>query len=211
MQRLPTCLQNVIHQFTQVAQDPRTTFLGNVHVGRDVTVDQLRAHYHAVGPGSDMHAYVLLHPMLPDAPQDSLRSPNRAGVFGSAGTDAASWSSNNPACSSPCTQLWQRWLTDTSNWRTCPTPAGPLCCRLCLPMALRAAGAWTYLARWGQCHTIPSEVPDCDLMVSPRERDDLSLLQDVVLGQKSSLHAASCHAAGFSATWNLAGCLEIQR
>ena len=42
------CTQNVVHHFTDVAADPRCRFLGNVTVGRDVSVDQLRSRYDAV-------------------------------------------------------------------------------------------------------------------------------------------------------------------
>ena len=41
-------MQNVINQFTQLCQDPRLTFLGNVRVGRDLSLDELRRHYNAV-------------------------------------------------------------------------------------------------------------------------------------------------------------------
>lgn len=41
--------QNVINQFTQLAQgDPRLGFLGNVRVGRDVSLPELRSFYNAV-------------------------------------------------------------------------------------------------------------------------------------------------------------------
>lgn len=40
--------KNVINQFTQLARDPRLSFLGNVRVGRDVSLPELRAHYNAV-------------------------------------------------------------------------------------------------------------------------------------------------------------------
>jgi hypothetical protein len=45
---LPPLLQNVINQFTQLAQDPRLAFLGNVRVGQDLSLAELRAHYNAV-------------------------------------------------------------------------------------------------------------------------------------------------------------------
>jgi hypothetical protein len=41
-------LQNVINQFTALATNPRLTFLGNVRVGRDIGLPELRAHYNAV-------------------------------------------------------------------------------------------------------------------------------------------------------------------
>ena len=40
--------QNVINTFTQTAQHERCRFLGNVNVGKDVSVDELRQVYHAV-------------------------------------------------------------------------------------------------------------------------------------------------------------------
>lgn len=41
-------IQNVINTFTQTAQSERCNFLGNVRVGRDVTVEELQEAYHAV-------------------------------------------------------------------------------------------------------------------------------------------------------------------
>ena len=40
--------QNVINQFTRLGEDPRLTFLGNVSVGKDIPLERLRQHYHAV-------------------------------------------------------------------------------------------------------------------------------------------------------------------
>lgn len=40
--------KNVINQFTQLAQDPRISFFGNVRVGRDLSLDELRSYYNAV-------------------------------------------------------------------------------------------------------------------------------------------------------------------
>lgn len=40
--------QNVINTFTQTAHSGRCAFWGNVEVGRDVTVPELREAYHAV-------------------------------------------------------------------------------------------------------------------------------------------------------------------
>lgn len=40
--------QNVINQFTSLASDPRLSFLGNVRVGRDVGLSELRPFYNAV-------------------------------------------------------------------------------------------------------------------------------------------------------------------
>ncbi|GAB4816812.1 hypothetical protein N2152v2_003858 [Parachlorella kessleri] len=39
---------NVINQFTQLAQDGRVGFLGNVRVGKDLSLEELRARYNAV-------------------------------------------------------------------------------------------------------------------------------------------------------------------
>ncbi|XP_070152994.1 NADPH:adrenodoxin oxidoreductase, mitochondrial [Polyergus mexicanus] len=41
-------VKNVINTFHKTATNPRVQFLGNVNVGTDVTVDQLRDFYHAV-------------------------------------------------------------------------------------------------------------------------------------------------------------------
>ncbi|XP_031424454.1 NADPH:adrenodoxin oxidoreductase, mitochondrial isoform X1 [Clupea harengus] len=41
-------VKNVINTFTQTAQHERCRFLGNVNVGKDVSVDELRQVYHAV-------------------------------------------------------------------------------------------------------------------------------------------------------------------
>ena len=41
-------LQNVVNQFTAVGQDPRATFFGNVALGRDVSLQELRSLYHGV-------------------------------------------------------------------------------------------------------------------------------------------------------------------
>lgn len=41
-------VKNVINTFTQTAQSERCNFLGNVTVGRDVTVEELQKAYHAV-------------------------------------------------------------------------------------------------------------------------------------------------------------------
>ena len=38
----------MINQFTALAGDPRLTFLGNVRVGRDLSLAELRRHYSAV-------------------------------------------------------------------------------------------------------------------------------------------------------------------
>lgn len=38
----------MINQFTQLAQDPRLAFLGNVRVGQDLSLAELRTHYNAV-------------------------------------------------------------------------------------------------------------------------------------------------------------------
>jgi adrenodoxin-NADP+ reductase len=41
-------MQNVEHQFTGVAQDPRSTFIGNVKVGRDIQLAELQSLYSGV-------------------------------------------------------------------------------------------------------------------------------------------------------------------
>ncbi|WIA12056.1 hypothetical protein OEZ85_012135 [Tetradesmus obliquus] len=40
--------KNVTNQFTRIAQDPRVNFFGNVNVGRDITLDEIRKLYNAV-------------------------------------------------------------------------------------------------------------------------------------------------------------------
>lgn len=52
----------MINQFTQLAQDPRISFFGNVRVGRDLSLDELRSYYNAVGAAAAaltilMHAF----------------------------------------------------------------------------------------------------------------------------------------------------------
>lgn len=41
-------VKNVINSFTKVAQNERTRFIGNVNIGTDVTLSELRSAYHAV-------------------------------------------------------------------------------------------------------------------------------------------------------------------
>ena len=45
---LARSLQNVNNQFTQTCMDPRVGYLGNVSVGVDVTLAELRRLYHTV-------------------------------------------------------------------------------------------------------------------------------------------------------------------
>lgn len=63
----------MINQFTQLARDPRLSFLGNVRVGRDVSLPELRAHYNAV---------VLCY---------GAESDRRLGVPGEVGGGARAW------------------------------------------------------------------------------------------------------------------------
>ena len=42
-------MQNVINQFTAIGNDPRVSFYGNVTLGRDVSLAELRRMYRAVG------------------------------------------------------------------------------------------------------------------------------------------------------------------
>ena len=42
-------LQNVINQFMEVFADGRCSFLGNVTVGKDVSLHTMQGLYHAVG------------------------------------------------------------------------------------------------------------------------------------------------------------------
>jgi ferredoxin--NADP+ reductase len=41
-------IKNVTKSFSQVAADPRFRFFGNVEFGRDLSLDDIRAHYHQV-------------------------------------------------------------------------------------------------------------------------------------------------------------------
>lgn len=41
-------MQNVTHQFTSLAKDSRVGFVGNVRVGQDVSLGELRERYNAV-------------------------------------------------------------------------------------------------------------------------------------------------------------------
>lgn len=41
-------VKNVIHTFEKTASNPRFQFIGNVNVGKDVTIKQLQEIYHAV-------------------------------------------------------------------------------------------------------------------------------------------------------------------
>ncbi|XP_059049222.1 NADPH:adrenodoxin oxidoreductase, mitochondrial [Achroia grisella] len=41
-------VKNVINQFTKVAQQPNVNFYGNISLGKDVKISDLRQHYHAV-------------------------------------------------------------------------------------------------------------------------------------------------------------------
>jgi len=41
-------VKNVINTFHKIATNPRVQFLGNVNIGTDVTINQLREMYHAV-------------------------------------------------------------------------------------------------------------------------------------------------------------------
>lgn len=41
-------VKNVIHTFEKTASNPRFQFIGNVNVGKDVTIKELQEIYHAV-------------------------------------------------------------------------------------------------------------------------------------------------------------------
>lgn len=41
-------VKNVIHSFTTTAESPRVNFFGNISIGTDVTLDELRSAYDAV-------------------------------------------------------------------------------------------------------------------------------------------------------------------
>jgi hypothetical protein len=55
--------QNVINQFSRIAQDPRVKYFGNVKIGQDVSVDELRRIYSLVSShslGAVLHSTPLL-------------------------------------------------------------------------------------------------------------------------------------------------------
>jgi adrenodoxin-NADP+ reductase len=54
-------MQNVINQFTEVGSDPRISFFGNVHLGKDVSLHDLRKLYHGVGCMFEHHASTSEH------------------------------------------------------------------------------------------------------------------------------------------------------
>ena len=41
-------LQNVINQFTELAHSGRCTFVGNISIGTQLTVDHLKQYYNAI-------------------------------------------------------------------------------------------------------------------------------------------------------------------
>ena len=66
----------MIHKFQTVACDVRCTFVGNVKIGEDLTVDDLRSHYHAV-----TLAYGADHDKLLDVEGETLRNVLSARAF----------------------------------------------------------------------------------------------------------------------------------
>jgi hypothetical protein len=55
----------VINQFGATLQDSRVTFLGNVAVGRDVSLAQLRSMFNGVRAGGSAAAALLAAPATP--------------------------------------------------------------------------------------------------------------------------------------------------
>ena len=41
-------VKNVINTFDKIAKDKRVEFLGNINVGKDISISELKEHYHAV-------------------------------------------------------------------------------------------------------------------------------------------------------------------
>ena len=41
-------VKNVINTFDKIAKDNRVQFLGNICVGKDITIEDLKKHYHSV-------------------------------------------------------------------------------------------------------------------------------------------------------------------
>lgn len=41
-------VKNVIHRFEKIASNPRLRFVGNVNIGKDVTIKELQEIYHVV-------------------------------------------------------------------------------------------------------------------------------------------------------------------
>ena len=50
-------VKNVINQFTKVAQQPNVNFYGNITLGKDVNLLQLRQHYDAVLLVNSLHNF----------------------------------------------------------------------------------------------------------------------------------------------------------
>lgn len=53
-------VKNVIHTFEKIASNPRFQFIGNVNVGKDVTIKQLQEIYHAVLLVCTVQIYLFL-------------------------------------------------------------------------------------------------------------------------------------------------------
>ena len=61
-------MKNVENTFTNIAENPRVRFLGNVGVGKDITVPELLTAYHAV-----ILAYGAAKDRTLDIPGENLR------------------------------------------------------------------------------------------------------------------------------------------
>ncbi len=122
--------QNVINQFTQVALDERVRFHGNVHVGRDVTLAELRRLFHAVRtPGQQRQRSLLCCGLGKQAAGQRSAAPD-----GHVMARRHVWSGQGVA-----------GTTDRP-------PGLSLKCRWCCASAQRATSAWAYPERcaWPQ-------------------------------------------------------------
>ena len=70
-------VKSVQNDFTDIANDPRVSFLGNVQVGKDISLSELRKHYNAVvlAYGSDEDRRLGLHK------EESLKHVDSARAF----------------------------------------------------------------------------------------------------------------------------------
>lgn len=74
--------QNVINQFKRIAQDQRVSFFGNVCVGKDVSVEELRSIYSLVRPAARSGNVCPGLPPHGDGHLQHVGWPNCAGCAG---------------------------------------------------------------------------------------------------------------------------------
>ena len=60
-------IKSVIRVFAETAARPSFRFLGNVRLGRDLTVEDLRRHYHQIVYATGNQAYFAVGPQLYEA------------------------------------------------------------------------------------------------------------------------------------------------